>query len=167
MRAFLRYTVNHISSRASALSRTAACFSKDTLYSVFVKSVNELIRFKRFSHYTLKHIDFFLSDLTVFLFGYASHLPVVYPAVRVYLCQSYQQSLQVTVLISALWLPIRFSWGLWDQLVCHCNSQTETKVPWLGINQICYPSASCLPQTGAIALNWYQAKRLHCYGKAF
>lgn len=101
-----------------------------------------LIIFRRSSHFTLKGIDFFfLSNLTVFLFVCANHLPVIFPAVRVYLCQSYKQSLQVTVLISALWLPMRFSWGLWEQLVCQCNSQTETRVPWLGMNQICYPSA--------------------------
>lgn len=64
---------------------------------------------------------FFLSSLVVLLFVDASHLPVLYSAVRGYLCQTYKQSLQVTVLISALWLPIRFSWGLWEQLVYYCK----------------------------------------------
>lgn len=76
MRAFLRYTVNHIAPWAYALSRTAACL--DTLYSVFVKSVNELIRFKRFSHYTLKDIDFFVRPHRLSFWicqSFASRLP--------------------------------------------------------------------------------------------
>lgn len=110
-----------IANQASGLNRTAARLapSKDTRKHSD-EIVNELVRFQRSTHFILKGIDF-LSNITVFLFVYASHLPALHPAVWEYLCQTYEQSLQVTVLISALWLPMRFSRGLWEQLVCHCK----------------------------------------------
>lgn len=56
-----------------------------------------------------------------FLFFLRLVFPVVSPAVLLYRCQPYKQSLQVTVLVSDFWLPARFSWGLWEQLVCQCK----------------------------------------------
>lgn len=123
-----------------------------------------LIIFKRSSHFTLKGIDFFCPTLPSFFLS----MPVISPAVRVYLCQSYKQSLQVTVLISVLWLPMRFSWGLWEQLVCQCNSQTE-------LGSLAWHESDLLPlclmpipttQAPAIGTGLVPGYRLFCYGKA-
>ncbi|KAI4805926.1 hypothetical protein KUCAC02_010519, partial [Chaenocephalus aceratus] len=73
------------------------------------------------------HVRFGLPDVIQDAIIRHDYKEVVYPAVRVYLCHSYQQPLQVTVLISALWLPIRFRWCLRKQPVDRSISQTENR----------------------------------------
>lgn len=159
-----------IANLASGLNRTAARLvpSKDTRkYSDEI--VNELVRFQRSTHFILKGIDF-LSNITVFLFVYASHLPALHPAVWEYLCQTHEQSLQVTVLISALWLPMRFSRGLWEQLVCHCKQPdwNQGSLAWHESDLIPLCLVSTYSHGGAYhGTELVQGYLLFCCGKVF
>ncbi|TKS67049.1 Unconventional myosin-XVI [Collichthys lucidus] len=84
------------------------------------------------AHRKKQRVRFSLTDVIQDAIIRRDDKEVLCPAVRVYLCQPYKQSLQVTVLISALWVPMRFSWGLREQLVPHCKP-ARLKPGFLGL----------------------------------